>query len=454
MRGAVYNLGIPNVSAKSVGRALPSAHILGVAAQLSFLFLFLFLLLGMGLAARAADWNEAEQQLARKVVAVTGPGAVALTVENRSSLGKRDHEVIQNGLRTALEGLGIRFVNAEQAAATVAIYLSENTASYVWVAEIRQGAAAAVVVMVSAPRPAGTTAARESVPLSLRKVPLWTQDDAILDIAVLEESATPTHIAVLDAEKVALYRWQSGKWQQEQALSIVHMRPWPRDLRGRLIPARDHLLDVYLPGVVCRSSSALPLTLNCRESDDPWPLVPAALSGGGTPVFPGAPPSVSIPAMGAFFAATRNFFTGALTSSIGKFTTASKFYSAAFLPRDKYLLWLFAATDGHVHMVDGVSNQPARVAWGSDLTTVKTSCGAGWQVLATSSENSDEGTGDSIRAYEVPDRDPVAVSAAIDFPGTVTTLWTEAKADTAIAVARNRETGSYEAFRLVVACSQ
>jgi hypothetical protein len=449
VRGAVYNLGIPNVSAKSVGRAFSLAHVVRVAAQLSFLFL----LLGPAMAARAADWNEPEQQLARKIVAVAGPGAGALTVENRSSLSKRDNEIIQNGLRTALEGVGVRFVTAEQAAATVAIYLSENTASYVWVAEIRQGASAAVVVMLSVPRPPGSTTTHEAVPLSLRKVALWTQEDPILDVAVLEENATPTHIAVLDAAKVALYRWQSGKWQQEQALGIVHLRPWPRDLRGRLIPGRDHLLDVYLPGVICHSAAALPLTLNCRETDDPWPLVPAALSGGSLSSFPGGgSSSVTIPPMGAFFAPTRNFFTGALTSGIGKFTTVSKFYSAAFVPRDKYLLWLFAVTDGHIHMVDGVSDQAARVAWGSDLATVKTSCGAGWQVLSTGNE---EGMGDSIRAYEFPDRDPVAVSAALDFADAgITALWTEAKGDTAIAVAKNRETGTYEAFRLAVVCSQ
>ena len=60
-----------------------------------------------------------------------------------------------------------------------------------------------------------------------------------------------------------------------------------------------------------------------------------------------------------------------------------------------------------------------------------------------------------MRAYEFPDRDPVAVSAALDFPvGMITALWTEAKADTAIAVVRNRENGSYEAFRLALVCSQ
>ena len=436
MRRAAYNLGIPNLSANPLCRVLTLAHLLRAVALLSFLL--------PSVAARVSDWNEPEQQLARKIVSVSGPGAIFLTVENRSSLIKRDNEIIQNGLRAALEGVGMRFVTLEQAAATVAIYLSENTASYVWVAEIRQGSAAAVVVMVSVPRAEGSTSAREPVPLSLRKISLWTQADPILDVAVLEENGAPTHIAVLDAEKVALYRWQAGKWQHEQMFGIGHARPWPRDLRGRLIPARDHLLDVYLPGVICRSAVGAPLALNCRETDDPWPLVPA---GGGAG-------SISIPLMGAFFAPTRNFFTGALTPGVCKSTTVSKFYSAAWLPRDKYLLWLFAATDGHVHMVDGVSDQTARIAWGSDLTSVKTSCGAGWQVLATSPEANAEETGDSMRAYEFPDRDPVAVSAAIDFPGMIRALWTEAKGDTAIAVVKNRETGSYEAYRVAVVCSQ
>ena len=134
MGATVYNLGIPNVRANSVCRDRCPTHILRVVARLCFIFL----LLGLAIAARAADWNEPEQQLAHKIVAVTGPGAVALTVENRSSLSKRDNEIIQNGLRSALEGLGIRFVNAEQAEATVAISLSENSASYVWVAQIGQ----------------------------------------------------------------------------------------------------------------------------------------------------------------------------------------------------------------------------------------------------------------------------------------------------------------------------
>jgi hypothetical protein len=448
MRGAVYNSGIPNIILNSVNRASRTA------LNLLFLTQLWLVVLALASSASAVDWSGPELQLARKIVALTGPGAVALTVENRSSLGKRDYEIVQNGLRSALGGLGLRFVDAEQSAATVSISLSENATSYVWVAEIHQSVGEVAVVMVSAPRPEGATAAHDSVPLTLHKSPLFAQDDPILDVAVLEENTAPTHIAVLDGEKVSFYRTLGGKWQLEQLLAVVHSRPWPRDLRGRLIPAKDHLLDAYLPGVICRAISGSPVALSCRESDDPWPLVSGTLNSGNLSVFPSAGigngASTVVPQLGAFFASTRNFFTGALTPRVGKFTTVPKFYSAALLPREKYTLWLFAATDGQVHMVDGVSDQAARLTWGSDLTSVKTACGAGWQVLATSSGDA----GDSVRAYEFPDRDPVAVSASVEFPGAITALWTEAKGDTTVAVVRNRENGTYEAFRLALACSQ
>ncbi len=459
MRTAVYNSAIPNLSPRTVSQTLRLAPNRYVAGKISFMIL-LWTIFVSTRAAHAADWNGAEQQLARRVVAVTGPGAASLTVQNRSSLTRRDGDAVQNGLRSALENLGVRFVGADQAAATVAISLSENSTSYVWVAEIHQSAGENVVVMVSVPRPEGVTTPHESVPLSLHKTPLWSQDDPILDVAVLEENATPTRIAVLDAEKVALYRWRAGKWEQEQSLGISHGRTWPRDLRGRVIAAKDHPLDVYLPGVICRATGTAPLALNCRQSDDPWPLVAAGLSGpsnsfsaGG--VFPSSGSgsgSMTITAMGAFYAPERNFFTGALTPGVGKFKTVSKFYSTAVVPREKYQLWLFAATDGHVHLIDGMSDQTTTINWGSDLASVKTACGAGWQVLAASYE---EETGDSVRAYEFPDRDPLAVSAGIDFGNSVVTaLWTEASGTSAIAVVKNRETGSYEAFRLAVACGQ
>jgi hypothetical protein len=114
-------------------------------------------------------------------------------------------------------------------------------------------------------------------------------------------------------------------------------------------------------------------------------------------------------------------------------------------------LWIFAAVDGQVHLLDGLTDQAARLNWGSEVASVKTSCGSGWQVLAT---QPGDNTNDSVRAYEFADRDPVAVSQAVNFGGGITALWTEAKGATAMAIARNAERGNYEAFRLAIACGQ
>jgi hypothetical protein len=213
---------------------------------------------------------------------------------------------------------------------------------------------------------------------------------------------------------------------------VTHARPWPRDMRGRLVLRQDHLLDAYLPGVFCQSSNTVPLTFACRASDDPWPL---------SSQFP----------LGGFFAPTRNYFTGVLSPGIGKQTSTTKFYSAAALPRPNYTLWMFASVDGQIHLLDGITEQVVRVNWGSDVASLKTSCGSGWQVLTTQAGDNGQ---DSVRAYELPDREPVAVSSVVDFPGGISALWTEAKGATAIAVSRNVETGNYEAFRLAVACGQ
>ena len=443
---AIYNSAIPKANLKSVNYSSAKASCLRCA--------FWIALLLSVTAAFAADWSAAEQQLAKKIVAVTGPGTLSLTVENRSSLGRRDSDLVQNGLRSALEQSGIHFAKSEQATSAVALTLSENETSYVWVAQIEQGPGESAVAMVSVPRSARSGVPYESMPITLRKALLWSQDERILDVAVLEENGTPSRIAVLGAEDVSVYRLQNAKWQMEQALQISHAKPWPLDLRGRLYQAPDHTVSAYLPGVICRITViTAPLTVTCHGSDDPWPIQSGTVNN--STVFPSAGSSATtsavVPALAGFFAPTRNYFTGVLSPAVGKFSTVSKFYTAAFVPREKYTLWLFASADGKVHLVDGMNDQPSTFAWGSDIAAVKTGCGAGSQVLATTSGDQAQ---DSIRAYEFPDRDPVAVSAAVDFPGPVSALWTEAKGDSAIAIARNRDTGSYEAFRLSLACGQ
>ena len=173
MRRAVYNSAIPDNRLKSV-----NWNTLGVRA---IRFTAFFVLL-TAIAAQATDWSSAEQQLALKIAAVTGPGTVALSIDNRSSLGSRDSEIVQNGLRTALGQAGIHFVKSDQAVASVGITLSQNVTSYVWVAQIRQSAGESSVVMVSLPRSGWASTVHDSMPITLRKTLLWSQSDPILDV--------------------------------------------------------------------------------------------------------------------------------------------------------------------------------------------------------------------------------------------------------------------------------
>ena len=194
MRKEIYNSAIPATVLKSVMR-----FVRRLLDKSPIRLMILFALALSGIAAYAADWNTSEQQLAHKIVGVTGPGTVALTIENRSSLGRRDSDIVQNGLRGALEQAGIHFVKAEQATATVSVTLSENASAYVWVADIRQGTAEPAVVMVSVARSGRSVGSHDSMPITLRKTLLWAQDDPILDIAVLEENGGPTRIAILNS---------------------------------------------------------------------------------------------------------------------------------------------------------------------------------------------------------------------------------------------------------------
>jgi hypothetical protein len=399
----------------------------------SRLVLSLLALLSLLGTARAADWSAAEQQLAQKVVAITGPGAVSLEVGNRSSLSPSDVEEIRSVLRTQLNAAGVTLVNPDQAAATVQLSLSENLQSYVWVARIQQGNNQPTIEIVSVPRMEPGTAIREPAVLLIRKILLWSEDDRILDVAVIDSS--PPHVIVLDPSRIAMYALEDGRWQPEQSFQVPHSRPWPRDLRGRLLLRKDHLVDAYLPGVFCSSAAGAVLNLSCRESDDPWPLASEQLNLNG------------------FFSPTRNFFTGALSPGIGQEKTVPPFYSAAPIPREKYALWLLAGTDGQVREVDGVNLQTlSRPGWGSDMASITTGCGSGSQVLVSS--NSDGAAPDTVRAYEFPDREPVPVSQPVELGGSITSLWTEISGSTAVVVSRNWETGKYEAFRLTIACGQ
>jgi hypothetical protein len=382
--------------------------------------------------ALASDFRAPETQLAEKIAAITGPGVIALEIANRSSISSADVEAIRRALIGDLASAGVRVWDPDQAAAVAKLTLSENLQNYIWVAQVQQGTGEPSVVIISTPRPDFALNSENAPPLILRATPLISTPDPILDAAVLE--GNPRRVLALGANAVTVYDFKDNRWTPDQSLPISHPNPLPRDPRGRIILRPDHLFDAHLPGLVCHSNNTAPLAIQCQASDDPWPLQTHDFG------------------VSAFFAPTRNFFTGALAPGIGKQNSAPPFYSAAAVPRDKYALWIFAGVDGQLHLLDGINQQPAgKIRWGSDVAGIHADCRPGWQILATSAtdENSD-----SLQTFEFPDREPVAVTQKLALNGKITALWTAEKGDSATAVYRDLTSGNYEAIQLNLTCTQ
>jgi hypothetical protein len=400
----------------------------------------------------ASNLGETARQLADRIASASGPGALTLDIVNHSSLDDKSVREVRSALQVELRVQGVSTAATDQSVGTVSVVLSESLREYVWTAEVTIGSDQPRVVLVSMVRPPSAAQFTSTLPITLKKTFLFLQEQPILDAAVIDTngsagvvggtSAAPlgtisgsARLFVLDPTRVAAYRQQSGHWELEASLPITHSRIFPRDVRGRLLLRRDHLFDVYLPGTFCRSSSATPLTLNCSASDDPWPLT--SEEGGANVVR-------------AFYAPARNFFTGVLSPGIGRISNVPSFYSAAALPRSNYTLWMLAAVDGSVHMIDGITDQAIRGARsGSDLAVVHSSCGAATQLLV--SDNGDPER-DRVRAFEIPDRDPVAVSSPLEFDGPISALWSDASLTSAVAIVKREDTGWYEANRITVSC--
>ena len=387
----------------------------------------LSILAGTGQILAATKWDAPAAKLASQITGITGPGNVSLSFRNLSSLSPSEVSAIRVPLETQLRAGGIQLRDATNSASEVQVTISENVREWLIVAEVRQGTETKVAMAAVEKGSAGALA-RTGSAMAIRKSFLISQAEPILDVAVLD-SGNARNLLLLGRASIALYVWDAGKWNLQQTFPITHSQVFPADLRGRIVLAQGHLFDAFLPGVNCTSSAGTPLLVNCRDTDDPWPLF----------------------AQKAFFNSARNYFTGILVPGMG--TQLPPFYSAATLPRGSYTLWLFSGVDGQVRAWDGMQlrSVPNTRDWGSDMVSIKSSCGLGTQLLVTAA--GDDTTADSLHAYEIVDREPNEVAPGTPADGPVTALWPGADGSSAVAVVHNQQTGQYDAYNITIACN-
>ncbi len=393
----------------------------------SRVFSLFFALLYAAAAYAANSWDAPSSEMAKQIAAITGPGTVSLKINNRSSISTDDLPAIRKAVDRELRAAGVS-VQVKNASSDVRLTLSQNAQGYLWVAEVQEGSEVKVA-MVAVPAAANASSGA-SPQMSIRSSLLYGQADPMLDIAVLG-TGSEQRLIVLEPAHVKTFTPAGNTWQLAQTFDITHENPLPRDLRGLIAPASDHLFDAYLPGMVCAGTTtaeAKSIAVSCSNSDDPWPVA----------------------SQKAFYNANRNYFTGVLLPGFG--VKLPPFYSAAQLITAMSTATLLVDISGQVHLFERGSHKMVVGArdWGSDIAGVRSDCGLGAQVLASAAGS---GVGDSMRAYEISGREAAPASAPLNFAGTITALWPSSDGSSARVVVRYPQGSRYEAYSVAVACN-
>lgn len=379
------------------------------------------------LCAKAADDSgSAARELAAKAADFAGAGAtLALTWRNTSSLGSAEAGQARAAFEAALRQAGERI--GENASAELRLTLSENPTQYLLVEEARRGEERQVWIAVWTKREGAAHRGVTGVALDRRLV--WEQDEQILDVAFPGAA-----MLVLSPSNVTVYRKSGGPWEARQSLPIAPVKPWPRDLRGRLRTAGS-TFQAFLPGMTCSGAVDPAPAMECRASEEPWVLE-----------------SGSRGLLLANFMTSRNYFDGRVVAQNGAPRSVAAFYTAASVEERGQTLWLLSLVDGRVQIFDSnlaPLSAGSIASWGSDIAGIDARCGPASQVLATRPGDGSEP--DAIQAFSIAERAPQTITAPVSFPGPVTALWSFG-GNSALAVARDLSTGTYSAYVITVAC--
>jgi hypothetical protein len=404
-------------------------------------------LVGPLLAAAPSAWEQPASELADQIAAILGPGQAHLTIRNLSSISNDEIPVLRRLLTQDLKSHGVTMAGAESAN-TIRATLSESAKERMLVAEVGEGNQSQVAMV-------------DLGPIQLRQAPaiggltvmsqqIFTSREPVLSI--LE---TPSGIVALEPGQIVIYAHGHDGWQQRQRTSVTSSHAQARDPRGALLGyAGGWSFVAWLPGEECSGSTTdqsqpTNWTMQCRESDDPWAITqpPLNLTSWGTAA---AGANVLVTPYSAFYNSARNYFTGVVSPSVG--VDLPPFYAAALISRSAGNgALLIGGIDGKIQLAE---NGALRVVagtrdWGSDFAVLHSGCGAGAQVIASSSG---EAANDSLRAYELPALEAVPASAPLSMDGTVTALWTAPDGKSVLAVVRNAA-NEYEVDRVTALCN-
>ncbi len=404
-----------------------------------------------GLASSAAQpqqpqsrWAQAAAELAGQVADILGPGQAQLTIRNLSTIQASEIPTIRKLLEQDLKVRGVLNAGAESANA-IRVTLSENARERLWVAEVAEGnqtQVAMVHVDAASNAPAVPT---ERMTLRRERVPGLANQVGGVDNPILATAEVAGRLVVMYPDRISFFSLGPGGWIESNTFA-TGAKP-ARDSHGVLVAdVGGNAFSAWVPGAECAGSYSVPLSdanadngwaVHCHPSDDPWPIYQSSDASGA-------------PALKAFYNSARDFFTGVVTPGVG--VDLPPFYAAGMIPRPAGgAALLVTGVDGKVLMVEnGTMRTVAGTGgWGSDFAVVRTGCGAGTQVIASSSGAA---ANDSLRAFEIPGLEAMPASSPLAMDGAVTALWTAVDGKSAMAVVRNAA-NQYEVDRVTAFCN-
>jgi hypothetical protein len=405
------------VSAKK-NMPVPRSRSRAILCQLPRVVLF-FVLVFSSRSAHGDTLEESARLLARKVWASIHGSSVSLEFRNLSSLPSAEFASVSTAFREELQRRGVKFVDAD-AALNLIVSVTQNPTEYLGVVQIhRKENTETILEPIGLVK--GPAMPEPAFHIALHRELLFSQDSPILDFVVDKGSK---HAYALGVEEISSYEWREEQWMLAGVEHLPTHRPPERAARGSYSNVGIDPQGVYLPGEFCRISPADAKGWSCESSNAHLPL---------------------------------------------------KVTSPAGMASQEMVTWISAAqieTEGKTKVVvigqDGLARLyeegPVPVAvfsnWGSEIASVYSGCGSGWQLLVTG--KGDWTTSDAIQAMDIKERRAQSVSAALEFPGPITVLRTPgtrplenaAANATAVAVDRNLQTGRYEAYQLSITCSK
>lgn len=398
------------------------------------------LALSLARAQTASEWAQPAASLAEQVAGILGPGQARLSIRNLSTIPSDALPAIRKLIERDLKAHGVT-VAEEESANAIRVTLSENVRERLWVAEIVEGnvtEVAMVEVAANAQKHATTVGG-----VTLRLQTILASHEPVL--SALE---TANGLIVLEPKQIVLYTRGANGWSVQARESIALRPPFTRDPRGMLIPdATGDGFEAWMPGTECTGAGTggPPLNewaVNCRASDDPWPITPI----GGT----ATTENIRVTPVRAFYNASRDYFTGVLAPNT--IADLSPFYSFSELPRAaETVAWLVNGVDGKFETIENGAPHPVAGTrdWGSDFAAIDSGCGAGTQVVASSSGAA---AMDSLRAYEIPALEAIPASNPLEVSGSVTALWSAPDRKSVLAVVKTA-TSQYEVDRVTALCN-